>query len=378
MTAVALWQFARALDGRRGALAWWAAAAAVAVATHYFAAFVVVPQAVWLVARASEPAARRAALVACLPLALVGAALLPLALEQRSTGNTAYIADVPFGQRAKEVPKKFLVGEQASPGDYGSLVEALKWPAILLALAAAVLLLTRADARERRGGLIAAALAGAGFAMPLVLKVAGLDYLAAYNLQMLWIPAAVAAAAGLGARRAGAVGLAAGGALCAIGVAVVVAFATDEHLQRYDYRDVAELLERPAEPRAIVANPLNSVTPAGRLPGRDRAAAARHAGEPDRDRGHAVAGRDDARPRFRPGVCAERPGLPADRARGHGPVHADHAEIGPSPGRRSERPTGGPPGRHTRRADAAALTPPTADRQLPTAVIWRASPQPGR
>src|SRR3954469_14191994 len=71
-TALTLWFFARALAGRRHALAWWAGAAAVALATHYFAAFVVVLQAVWLVARAGTTAARRAALAACIPLALTG------------------------------------------------------------------------------------------------------------------------------------------------------------------------------------------------------------------------------------------------------------------------------------------------------------------
>src|SRR5215217_8063313 len=213
LTALALWLFARALDGRPRALAWWAVAAGLALATHYFAAFVVVPQAAWLVARATTPGRRRAALLACAPAIAVAGALLPLALEQRSTGNTAYIAGIGFGQRAKEVPKKFLVGEQSSPGDYGSLIEALKWPAIVLVLAGLVLLLTRADARERAGAKVAAALTVAGFALPLVLKVLGLDYLAAYNLQELWLPAAIVLAAGLGARRAGAIGVAAAGAL---------------------------------------------------------------------------------------------------------------------------------------------------------------------
>ena len=267
-TALALLFFARALDGHQNALAWWAGASVLALASHYFAAFVIVPQAVWLVAAGER---RRAALLACVPIAVAGAALLPLALDQRSTGNTAYIADIAFTQRAKEVPKKFVVGEQASPGDYGGLIEALKWPAIALVIAALALLITRADARERAGARIAAILTAAGFAMPLVLKVAGLDYLAAYNLQLLWLPAAIVVAAGLGARRARKAGIAAAAALCAIGVAVVVKAATDDHLQRYDYRDVAALLRPETQrPRAIVANPGNSLTPiAAYVPGID-------------------------------------------------------------------------------------------------------------
>ena len=258
LTAVTLWQFARVLEGRRRAIAWWGVVAAAALATHYFAAWIVLPQAVWLVARAPG---RRHVLIACAGVALVGAGLLPLALEQRSTGNTAYIADIAFGQRAKEVPKKFLVGEQSSPGDYGMLIERLKWPALLLALAGAGLAVARTQGRERSAVAVAAALAGVGLAMPLVLKVMGFDYVAAYNLQELWVPAAVAVAAGFGARRAGRLGIAAAAGLCAIGVAVVVKVATDSDLQRYDYRGVAARLDGPHPTRAIVANPLNSVTP---------------------------------------------------------------------------------------------------------------------
>jgi hypothetical protein len=258
MTAVTLWLFARALDdGRPRALAFWAVAAAVALATHYFAAFAVVPQAAWLVWR--SPAGRRAALVACAGLALAGAALLPLALEQRSTGNTAYIADIAFGQRAKEVPKKFLVGEQATPGDYGALIERLKWVGALLALLAVALLLARADTRERAGARTAAALAAGGLALPLALKLGGLDYMAAYNLQELWLPAAIVAAAGFGARRAGALGLAGAAAFCALGVAVVVKSATDRQLQRNDYRAAAARIG-PGR-RALVVTPDNGAAP---------------------------------------------------------------------------------------------------------------------
>jgi len=267
-TALTLLFFARALDGRARALPWWAVTATLALVTHYFAAFVIVPQAVWLVARTER---RRAALAACVPIAIAGVALLPLALDQRSTGNTAYIADIAFTQRAKEVPKKFLVGEQASPGDYGALIEALKWPAIALVVAALALLIARADTHERDGARTAAILTAAGFAMPLALKVAGLDYLAAYNLQLLWLPAAIVVAAGFGARRARALGIAGTAALCAIGVAVVLEVATDDHLQRYDYRFAGELLRSETlRPRAIVANPGNSLTPiAAYVPGID-------------------------------------------------------------------------------------------------------------
>src|SRR5213078_424018 len=149
----------------RGSLGWWALASAAALATHYFAAFVIVPEAAWLAWQQ-----RRRALW---PLALVvaaGAALLPLAIEQRATGHTAWIGNLPLGQRLKEVPKKFLIGEQGSPGDFGRLAEKLKFVGLALAAAGAVLVVTRADARERRGAIVAASIAGAALLVPLVLK----------------------------------------------------------------------------------------------------------------------------------------------------------------------------------------------------------------
>jgi hypothetical protein len=103
--------------------------------------------------------------------------------------------------------------------------------------------------------------AAAGLAMPLLLKVVGLDYLAAYNLQLLWLPVAIVVAAGFGARAAGWLGIAGAAGLCAIGVAVVLKVATDERLHRHDYRGVAGRIDGPARPRAIVASPLNSAAP---------------------------------------------------------------------------------------------------------------------
>src|SRR5947207_1635776 len=49
-SALTIWLFAAALQEpeRRTWLAWWAAAASLALLSHYFAAFLVVPEAAWL------------------------------------------------------------------------------------------------------------------------------------------------------------------------------------------------------------------------------------------------------------------------------------------------------------------------------------------
>src|SRR5204862_17850 len=74
-------------SARRFAL--WALAAAAALATHYFAGFLIGAEAVWMLWR--TPARRRAA-AAIAAVALVAGALLPLALHQRSTGAAAFIS----------------------------------------------------------------------------------------------------------------------------------------------------------------------------------------------------------------------------------------------------------------------------------------------
>jgi mannosyltransferase len=231
-------------------LVWWAIVSALALATHYFAAFVIGPEAVWLAWEL-----RRRALVPVGIVVAAGAALLPLAIEQRATGHTSWIGDIPLGQRIKEVPKKFLIGEQGSPGKYGSLAETLKFFGVAIVAAGAVLAITRTDPRERRGAIVAASIGAAGLALPLLLKLTGLDYFAAYNLQAVWIPLAIALAAGLGARAADGLGLALAAGLCAVFLATVLEVDANPTLQRYDFKGAARTLGRPARARAIVLSP---------------------------------------------------------------------------------------------------------------------------
>src|SRR5437764_3129803 len=77
-SALTIWLFAAALQEpeRRTWLAWWAAAASLALLSHYFAAFLVVPEAAWLLwsARGRE---LRPVLLAVAGPAAVAAALLP-------------------------------------------------------------------------------------------------------------------------------------------------------------------------------------------------------------------------------------------------------------------------------------------------------------
>ena len=88
----------------------WGAVAALALATHYYAIFLVGPQALWLALRA--PGLRERAAALALPLA-AGAALAPLALGQRANDGAAFIGDSALLTRLAQVPKQFLVGYDA-------------------------------------------------------------------------------------------------------------------------------------------------------------------------------------------------------------------------------------------------------------------------
>ena len=142
--ALSLVGFLRVLerpDGR--AWAAWAVPAALALATHYYAGFLVLAEAAWLVWRC--PRDGRMALAAG-GVAATALALAPLALAQRSTGNTAYIGEGSVSTRLVQVPKQLLTG-YASPGQ--ALTTALL--ALLVVVAAARLATVPDRARSRPG-----------------------------------------------------------------------------------------------------------------------------------------------------------------------------------------------------------------------------------
>src|SRR5437763_8254563 len=88
-------------------LALWALAAVGALATHYFAGFLIGAEAAWLVWRSP---ARRRTLAAVAVVAAAAGALLPLALHQRSTGAARFISETSLLRRVAEVPKQFMTG----------------------------------------------------------------------------------------------------------------------------------------------------------------------------------------------------------------------------------------------------------------------------
>src|SRR4051794_30788259 len=114
----------------QGRLWWWAGLAVAALATHYFAIFMVVPEALWLVRERRREAWRYVAApaVALVPLAVLAAA--------QSGDRSSWIAGISLVTRLAQIPAGFLEGYQltrAVGAALGVLLIAAFAPALLTA-----------------------------------------------------------------------------------------------------------------------------------------------------------------------------------------------------------------------------------------------------
>jgi len=244
VAALSLLAFAHAIRERtRRAFLLWATVAVVALLTHYFAAFLLVPEAAYLL---YVTRSRWMAAAIALPLACAGA-LVPLVLAQRRTAHAQWIGNIALSRRVSELPKKFVTGELGLP------LPVLGAAAGAIVVAALAWALLRADPATRRTAALMVALALAVAAIPLVLAAAAADYVIGRNLIVLYLPLALATAAGLAsAGRAGVVGAA---AVCAVALVVNGYVAYDSKVERDDWRGLAAVLGPVTGPRAIVVAP---------------------------------------------------------------------------------------------------------------------------
>jgi mannosyltransferase len=231
----------------------WGTVAALALATHYYALFLVAPQALWLVLRVRGWRARAAALA--LPAA-AAVALAPLALAQRANDTASFITDSELLTRLAQLPKQFLVGYDAP---LEPLLVAVGAAAALAGFAGLTGVLTGAAAaapRERRDAARLAALAVVATALPILAAFGGEDHLITRNVVFVLPLAGALAGTGLAAAaraapRPAALALA---AACAAGLVAVVGVASDPQMQRDDWRGAAHALGPITAPRLIVAN----------------------------------------------------------------------------------------------------------------------------
>jgi 4-amino-4-deoxy-L-arabinose transferase-like glycosyltransferase len=278
--ALAMLCFARACaepSSRR--LALFAVTASLALLTHYFAVFLLIPMIVWLLlaslrprsfhgvqatpARVDDrmgggglrnetvgaepaPAGRRAALFTCAAVAVVGFALIPLAVAQGGHGSQ-WIGAWALSSRLQAIPQYYLTGYSGAPLGHG--IELL----VALPIIAGVGLgLWRVLApREERGALIALVLAACGVLLPIVLVALGADYLAPRNLIAAMIPVTALIAILLTGVRAGCAGPVLAGVVALAFFAISIDVDLSPRLQRGDWRGVARMLRAGNRARAI-------------------------------------------------------------------------------------------------------------------------------
>ncbi len=280
MAALAMLCFLRAeREPTRTRMAAFAASGSLALLTHYFAVFLLIPMALWLLrdptdrgdgARRVEPPAerpsagrgtdrpaiRREALPAVAVLAIVGLALLALISAQGGHG-TQWIGQWPFSERLQAIVQYYLTGYSGAPLGHGvELLVALPiiagaglglWrmteplPARALQTAAGRARM-QARRREQRGVMIAFVIAASGVLIPVVLVAFGADYLAPRNLVAAMIAVTALIAVLMASPPSGRWGI-------VLGVTAAVAFLVisidvdlSPRLQRGNWRAVARLL----------------------------------------------------------------------------------------------------------------------------------------
>jgi hypothetical protein len=250
---VSFWFFARALERpSRWNLGTWAAASALALWTHYFSLALVAPEALWLLMRLPRSRAVWASLVA---IALAGAALVPFALWDAGS-FTAWMTLRSWRLRAASIIPEFLLGPQPP----APLILA---PIGLVAPAVALWLLARrADAVEQRGAARAALIGGTALLLPVLASLlTRFDVLTPRYLLTGAVPLLVVVAVGLGAGRAGWLGILTLVLSCVLGVAIDLGTAYDSKFEHEDWRGAAHAVGPASGPRLLVVTP-----PRGGLP----------------------------------------------------------------------------------------------------------------
>jgi mannosyltransferase len=264
LAALAMLCFLRARrDPTPKRMAAFALSGSLALLTHYFVVFLLIPMALWLLWGAARRApARRAAIAAVGSLAIVGVGLLPLISAQGGHG-TQWIGRWPLSERLQAIPQYYLTGYSGAP--LGHAVELLIALLIIAGLggwlwhasapeprgrldAAAA---TARAALERRAALIALSIAAAGVLVPVVLVLLGADYLAPRNLLAAMIPLTALIAMLLASPSSGRLGLVLGVTTALAFLLITVDVNLSPRLQRGNWRDVAKLLRGGATDRAI-------------------------------------------------------------------------------------------------------------------------------
>jgi hypothetical protein len=225
-------------------LGWWAVCSALALLTHFFAGFLVAPEALWLLWIART----RLVAVAVAVVAIVQAVMVPLAFLDTSH-RTRWIADEPRLNRVSHAISEWGVSILVRRI---SIAAGLIGGAILVVLVT-LLALRGGEKRTRDAVVVGGAVGVAVWVVPVALGYLGQDYFLSRNVMPAVVPLTVAVAAACVAPRARVLG----GALAAVLIGMF-AFATVDvqshpYLERPNWRAVARALGPAKVPRGILA-----------------------------------------------------------------------------------------------------------------------------
>ena len=232
--ATVFWLQAVTETDRRASL-WWGVFGGLALLAHYFAAFLLVPQAVVLLWRA-----RREAWAGLAVLAATALALVPLVLAQRDS-RVDWVGLTPLRERVTDVAKHWVAGPFGSPVD---IVVAL---AALVFAAGVVLAVARPP---RQGALLVGGCAAVAAVLPVAVALIGPDYVFDRYLIASLVP--LLAVAALGFARISTGGLVAATALAGLFAACTLTWTFDAELHREDWRAAAARIDGGS---AVVTSP---------------------------------------------------------------------------------------------------------------------------
>jgi uncharacterized membrane protein len=252
LTALSLLYFVRALDrGRRRDSIAWGIASALALGTHYFAAFPIAAEVLWLLRRRGRETG--GAFPGIWIIVVAGLLLAPLLAHQASFAHAEWIGNSSLWHRLWETGLTFALGET------GDIIAQSEHPLLavvpaLTAIVGACLVFARGERRERRAAGIPLALAAVTVVVPLVIGLLdpSKNYVLARNLLPALAPLLVALAVGFTLRRARRSGAVLAALLVAYSLGFSIWASVSPALQRPDWDSVASAIGEPAVPRAMV------------------------------------------------------------------------------------------------------------------------------
>ena len=221
-------------------LAAFAVTGALALLTHYFAVFLLIPMCIWLLVLGHRER-RYAVFPAVGAVGLAGVALIPLIVAQGGHG-TQWIGRWALSSRLEAIPQYYLTGYSGAPLGHG--VELLV--ALLLLSGIGYGFWSVLEPREERSALIMLLLSACGVLIPVALVAFGADYLAPRNLVAAMIPLTALIAVVTVANRTGRVGMIIAGLIALVFLAISIDVNLSPRLQRGDWRGVAHVIASPS------------------------------------------------------------------------------------------------------------------------------------